>query len=74
MLRLKYRREQHLLKYMYDWSMDPDRVKKSGGAWDKTRSQAKRLLKIKQLRTDKYKRSLSYTGPSLWNGLSAERL
>ena len=71
-LKLKYRREQHLLNFMYDWSLDPCKVKKNGGARAKTRSHTKRLLKTKRPRTEKYKKCLSYTGPSLWNNLSAE--
>ena len=72
LLKLKYRREQHVLNFMYDWSLDSSKLKKSPALGVKTRSQSKRLLKIKKTRTEKYKKCLAYNGPSKWNALSKD--
>ena len=34
-----------------------------------TRSQNKKLLKIRRPKTEKFKKSLAYNGPSKWNSL-----
>ena len=69
LLKLKYRREQHLLNFIYDWSLVKGKLKsKSKGALS-TRSQDKRLIKLKKPITEKFKKSLAYRGPSRWNKL-----
>ena len=69
-LKLKYRRDEHILNIMFDLSRDPSYVKASRqGAC--TRSQQKKLLKTKRPKTEKFKKSLAYKGPTMWNNLSA---
>ena len=34
-----------------------------------TRSQKKKLMKIKKTHTERFKRTLAYRGPKRWNGL-----
>ena len=69
LLKLKYRREQHLLNFIYDWSLVKGKLKsKSKGALS-TCSQDKRLIKLKKPITEKFKKSLAYRGPSRWNKL-----
>ena len=68
LLKLCFRREQHLLNFMYDLSWDPSYIKLSASTMV-TRSQSKRLLKLKKPRTEKFKKSLAYYGPKKWNAL-----
>ena len=56
LLRLKDRRDQHLLNFMYDWSKDPRKLKVKTTVGVSTRSSDKKLLKIKKPRTEKYKK------------------
>ena len=58
LLRLKDRRDQHLLNSMYDWSKDPRKLKVKTTVGVSTRSSDKKLLKIKKPRTEKYKKCL----------------
>ena len=69
LLKLKYRREQHLLNFMYDMSEKESNIKKKCLEGVATRSSSKKLLKTKRPRTEKFKRSLSYYGPKKWNAL-----
>ena len=71
-LRLCYRRELHLLNFMYDWSCDPCCLVTNSVSSMVTRSQSKKLLKIKKPRTGKFKKSLAYYGPKKWNALPVE--
>ena len=71
LLKLKYRREQHLLSLMYDWSQEESKLKVKPVNSVVTRSQAKKLLKIKKPYTEKYKKSIAYRGPKKWNKLPA---
>ena len=72
LLKLKFRREQHMLNYMYDWSRNPEKLNNRSVLGIKTRSHSKRLLKIRKPRTEKFKKSLAYQGPNKWNSLSQE--
>ena len=72
LLKLKYRREQHLLNFMYDASLDPINLRKPKKIGVCTRSDSKKLLRVKRPRTEKYKKSLTYNGPKKWNALSEE--
>ena len=72
LLKLCYRREQHLLNFMFDWSMDPTHRKIGSKSSIVTRSQRKKLLKLKKTRTEEFKRSLAYHGPKKWNALPTE--
>ena len=72
LLKLKYRREQHLLNYMYDYAQIKSNHKPVPKMTIKTRSQGKTLLKIRRPYTERYKKSLSYKGPKKWNSLTAD--
>ena len=69
LLKLKFRREQHVLNYMYDMSMVPIQQKRKTTLTVKTRSHKKRLLRIKKPNTEKLKKSFAYRGPKKWNSL-----
>ena len=60
LLRLNFRREQHLLNFMYDWSQNPKFLSKKHSEAMQTRSHTKKLLKIKKPNTEKFKKSLAY--------------
>ena len=70
LLKLKYRREQHVLNYMYDFAQNEEHRKSQSKLNVKTRSSKKLLLRIKRPHTEKFKKSLAYRGPKKWNGLS----
>ena len=65
--RLKYRRENHLLNYMYDQAQNQCLLKPKSGII--TRSHNKKLLKLKRPYTEKFKKSVAYLGPKKWNSL-----
>ena len=69
LLRLKTRREQHMLSYMYDMSQIESNLKGNRKVGVQTRSQNKKLKKTKKPHTERFKRSLAYRGPKRWNGL-----
>ena len=69
LLQLKYRREQHLLNFVYDQAQNQDMLKTRPALTIKTRSSKKKLLKIKRPNTEKFKKSLAYLGPKKWNRL-----
>ena len=70
--KLKFRREQHLLNFMYDWSLDSTKWKVKSGSAMQTRSHKKRLLYTKRKQTEKFKKSFAYKGPNKWNCLSED--
>ena len=67
LLKLKYRREQHLLNLMFDRAQTEASLRKPSKSAIKTRSQSKKLLMLKRPRTEKFKKSLAYAGPTKWN-------
>ena len=70
--RLCDRRELHVYNLMFDKSKvvgNLRNVRRNGAV---TRSCAKKQLKIIRPRTEKFRKSLSYKGPSKWNNLSGE--
>ena len=69
LLKLKFRREQHILNFMFEWSLDSRKLKSKPTNSRSTRSKEKRLLKLKKPVTEKFKRSLAYRGPFKWNNL-----
>ena len=69
LLKLQFRREQHLLNFMYDWSADPRKLKTRSINSTTTRSHTKKILKLKKPYTEKYKKCLAYLGPKKWNNL-----
>ena len=70
LLPLKYRREEHLLNYMFDQAQNQSLAKPK--ARITTRSQKKKLLKTKRPYTEKFKKCLAYVSPKKWNSLPLE--
>ena len=70
LLMLKHRRELHVINFMYGTAIR-DHNSKSALITSRivTRSQKKRLLKVKRPKTERFKRSLAYSGPTKWNAL-----
>ena len=68
--KLAIRRDEHMLNLMFDLAQDPVQVKATHLGVS-TRSQNKRLLKVKRPKTEKFKKSLTYRGPTKWNNLPA---
>ena len=69
LLKLKHRREEHLLSFMYDQSKIPGNLKKKKTEGVSTRSSSKILMKTRKPLTERYKKSLAYQGPKKWNAL-----
>ena len=67
LLPLKYRREQHLMNYMYDMSTMEENVVKRREGGPTTRSQKYKTLRVKKPRTEKFRKSLAYR--QNWNRL-----
>ena len=72
LFKLKFRREQHMLNFMYDVAQDKSNRKLTTKLSVRTRSSKNILLKVKLPRTEKYKKSLAYLGPKKWNDLSED--
>ena len=72
LLKLKYRREQHMLNFVYDWSLDSTLLVTKSDSMRTTRSSCKTLFKLKKPRTEKFKKSLVYKGKVKWNELPLE--
>ena len=72
LLRLKHRRDIHTLCYMYDMSQNNKNLKKLVEGGVRTRSQNKKLIKIRKPNTEKFKKSLAYRGPKRWNALPGD--
>ena len=72
LLKLKFRREQHILNYMYDTAQLGSNLKSLPNTNVRTRSQNKKMLRIKRPCTEKFLKSLAYAGPSKWNQLPTE--
>ena len=70
LMKLKYRRQQHLLNFMFDVAKDKGNLKPQNSGMS-TRSSKKALLKSKRPRTERFKKSLAYLGPKRWNALPA---
>ena len=71
-LRLKHRRNMHLLSYMYDVSHTEKHKLRHQKEGVQTRTQYKKLFKIRKPVTEKFKKSLAYRGPKRWNDLPEE--
>ena len=67
--KLKFRREQHTLNLMFDWALDPGKLKTKRIKGLATRSSSKKLLRLKKPRTEKFRNCLTYLGPKKWNSL-----
>ena len=70
-LKLKDRRHIHVLLHMFQLSQMPSfqlwKTYQPGGV--KTRSSKKKLLSLRKPQNEKYRRSITYQGPKLWNAL-----
>ena len=69
LLKLHYRREQHILNYVFDSAQVASNLRVRPNMTVKTRSSTKVLLRVKRPYTEKFKRSLAYVGPRRWNAL-----
>ena len=69
LLKLRFRREKHLPKYVYDIAQDVKNHKTKSENVIKTRSANKVTLKNKRPNTEKFKKSMRYVGVSKWNSL-----
>ena len=69
LLKLKHRRQQHLLNHMFDQAQNAKNYRQRPSSGVKMRSQNKKLLKIKRPYTERFKKSFGYLGPKLWNAL-----
>ena len=72
LMRLKFRREQHLLNFMFDQAQISGNLKRVRTEGVRTRSSKLKLLKVKKPNTEKFKRSLTYRGPKKWNALPSD--
>ena len=76
LLRLKYRRETHVLQFMYIKSKDANFCKKSARRKSrvgvKTRFQRKNNFTLGKPSRVKFIRSISYKGLKMWNSLPRE--
>ena len=72
LLKLKFRREQHILNYMYDFAQVEGNIRPKSKSSIKTRSSNKLFLKTKRPHTEKFRKSLAYRGPKTWNDLREE--
>ena len=69
LLKLHHRREQHTLNLIYDTAQIVVNRKANSKSSISTRSSNKVMLKTKRPRTEKFKRSFAYVGPTKWNAL-----
>ena len=72
LLQLKHRRNIHMLSFMYDMSKIGGNIAKPREEGVKTRSQYKKLFRIRKPKTEKFKKSLAYAGPKKWNDLPSD--
>ena len=72
LLQLRFRREQHVLNFMFDMAQERSNRKSKSKSNIRTRSSDKILLKVRRPRTEKFRKSLAYSGPKKWNELSAD--
>ena len=69
LLKLQHRRELQILNFMYGVSdNNENRVTRADNV-PVTRSQKKKVLKVRRPKTEKFKNSLAYLGPIKWNAL-----
>ena len=74
LLKLKDRRHIHILLHMYQLSQLPNfklwKTYRASGV--RTRSSKKKLLTSRRPTNEKYRKSITYQGPKLWNSLPGE--
>ena len=61
-----------MLNYMYDVAQIAPNRKPETNLTIKTWSSKKVLLKLRHLKTEKFRKSLTYTGPKKWNNLPSD--
>ena len=70
-LKLKNRRHIHILLHMFQLAQMPDfklwKAHQPTGV--RTRSSKKKLISLRKPKNEKYKKSITYQGPKLWNAL-----
>ena len=71
LLKLKPRRNLHLLQYMYTRRNDPSIKKPKSNYRVQTRASSKNNFWLPKPSTEKYKQCASYMGPKMWNMLPA---
>ena len=69
LLKLKHRREMHLLQFMFTKKDDPHLRKARRKSGVVTRASVKLNLIVRKSRTEKYKKCVSYRGTKTWNKL-----
>ena len=69
LLKLHFRREQHILNYMFEYAQKTSNRRPRSKLAMNTRSSGKVLLRVKRPYTEKFRKSLSYLGPKKWNNL-----
>ena len=69
LLKLKFRRQQHVLNFMFDMSQQDASMKPARKVGVSTRQGNKRLMKLRRPKTERFKKCLAYVGPKQWNGL-----
>ena len=72
-LKLKDRRHVHVLLHMFQLAQMPNfKLWKTHQTTEvKTRSSKKKLISLRRPKNEKYKKSIIYQGPTLWNSLPA---
>ena len=61
-----------MLNFMFGNSCNQDSLVTKSGIGVVTRSQRKKMMKVKRPKTEKFKKSLAYRGPKRWNSLLVE--
>ena len=71
LLKLIDRRHMHMLLHMYQLAQMPDFKlwKSHQPTGTRTRSSKKKLITVRRPKNEKFKRSITYQGPKLWNSL-----
>ena len=74
LLKLKDRRHMHVLLHMYQLAQMPNfklwKTHQPNGV--RTRSSKKKLITFRRPTMEKYRKSITYQGPKLWNNLPAQ--
>ena len=74
LLKLKDRRHMHVLLHMFQLAQMPNfklwKMHQANGV--RTRSSKKKLITSRRPSNEKYKRSITYQGPKLWNSLPSQ--
>ena len=69
---LKVRRRYHTLQHVYQTSQLNGFKGWKSSSITKTRSSKRKVMTLKKPNTDRYKKSITYKGPRMWNALPNE--